>query len=133
ALAAASAGPHVLTNETLGSWMEAAIAEADAGLDAGGLPFGAVVARVDGIVLALASSRRHATGAAVGHAEIEALRRAGRALGGMPGLVLVTTVEPCAMCLAAAVEAGIHTVGFARAAPDNGGRAVVSARGDGAT
>lgn len=133
ALDVASPGPHVLTDERLGEWMEMALAEADAGLDAGGLPFGAVVVRSDGTVLARASNRRHATGATVDHAEIEALRGAGRALDGVRDALLVTTVEPCALCLGAAVEARIDTVVFARAAPDNGGRAVVSPRPDGAT
>jgi tRNA(Arg) A34 adenosine deaminase TadA len=57
---------------------------------------------------------------------VEAVRAAARALGtgDLSGTVLVTSCEPCAMCLTSAINAGIGTVLFAAPAalvPDLGG------------
>ncbi len=121
ALAAVSPGPDVLTQDRLDTLMEAALAEAEQGLDAGNVPIGAVVARWDGRVVARGHNEAHEMGTSLAHAELLALQFASVINGGeAEDLVLVTTLEPCAMCLGAAVEAGIDTVVFALGAPPNG-------------
>lgn len=56
------------------------------------------------------------------HAEIIALREAGRALGNhrMPGCVLYVTLEPCAMCVSAAIHARLDRVVFGAPDPKTG-------------
>ncbi len=129
AMRLASPGPHVLTAATLDALMDAALDVAEATLGDGGVPFGAVVARPDGTVVARAGNRGHTTGSPIAHAESEALRQAGARLSEHDDLVLVATVEPCAMCFGAALAARIDTVAYALAAPENG----ATARLDGPT
>jgi tRNA(Arg) A34 adenosine deaminase TadA len=101
--------------------MDEALAEAERGRDAGNVPIGAVVARWDGTVVARGHNEARETGTNLAHAELIALQHAAVEGGGRAeDLVLVTTLEPCAMCLGAAVEAGIDTVVFALDAPPNG-------------
>ena len=116
ALAAAAPGAGRLTDAALEALMAEALREAEAALAAGDLPVGAVIAGSDGTVLA--RSRNRGSEGRLRHAETEALR----ALRGdpPPGSVLVTTLEPCAMCLGAATEAGVHAVVYALEAPPNG-------------
>ena len=118
ALAAAAPGAHALTAAVLDALAAEALREAEAALDAGDAPIGAVVARADGTVLARGRNRSSTGNDRLRHAETEALRALGPA--GEPGLVLVTTLEPCAMCLGAAAEAGLHAVVYALGAPLNG-------------
>lgn len=56
------------------------------------------------------------------HAEIVALRRAGRKLGNyrLPGTTLYVTLEPCAMCAMALVHARVHRVVYAATDPKTG-------------
>ena len=64
----------------------------------------------------------------IAHAEIVTLENASEPMDGKPALpldaedaILVSTLEPCVMCLGAAMEAGIKTVLFGLTAPaDNG-------------
>jgi tRNA(adenine34) deaminase len=92
--------------------MREALAEAAAAGEAGELPIGAVVA-VNGEVVARGRARHHAAHSQVAHAELDALRA-----GGEPLLtchdeaVLVSTLEPCPMCLGAAVMADVPHVVF---------------------
>ena len=131
ALAAASPGPHALTGDTLAALAADALREAEAAARAGDAPIGAVVARADGTVLARGRNRSATGGDALRHAETEALHALLSAGAAEPGSVLVTTLEPCAMCLGAAAEAGIHAVVYALEAPPNGaaGR-LLAVRGD---
>ncbi|MEP0548369.1 MAG: HAD hydrolase-like protein [Rhodothermales bacterium] len=121
ALAAVSPGPDVLTQGRLDTLMGEALSEATRGFAAGEVPIGAVVARWDGTVVARGHNEARETGTNLAHAELLALQHAAVEGGGRAeDLVLVTTLEPCAMCLGAAVEAGIDTVVFALGAPPNG-------------
>ncbi len=116
ALDAAAPGPGALTADVLGALTAEALREAEAALDAGDAPIGAVVADSAGTVLA--RGRNRGSEGRLRHAETEAL---GALAGGVPpGSVLVTTLEPCAMCLGAAAEAGLHAVVYALEAPPNG-------------
>jgi tRNA(adenine34) deaminase len=56
------------------------------------------------------------------HAEIVALREAGRALRNyrMPGCVMYVTLEPCAMCVSAAIHARLQRIVFGAADPKTG-------------
>lgn len=94
-------------------WMALALAEAERAGAAGEVPIGAVVVR-DGHLLAAAGNAPIATVDPTAHAEVRALRAAARAAGNyrLPGAVLYVTVEPCAMCVGAALQARVATVVF---------------------
>ena len=116
ALGAAAPGETPLASDPLDALMTMAVDEARAALSAGDLPVGAVVGRSDGTILA--RGRNHAQDHQLRHAETEALAALGDT--DRPGLILATTLEPCAMCLGAAMEAGLHAVVYALEAPPNG-------------
>ncbi len=86
--------------------MERAIALAATAAQAGEVPIAAVVYRGDD-VLAEAANNREATGDPVGHAEMLALRHAGRSLGSwrLDECTMAVTLEPCPMCAGAMVNA----------------------------
>ena len=81
------------------------------------VPVGAVCVR-DGKVISSAYNTREHSKCATHHAEILAIERACEALGGwrLPGVTLYVTMEPCAMCAGAIVNARIERVVFG--APD---------------
>lgn len=104
--------------------MRLALSHAAAAGDAGEVPVGAVVIRGDEVVAASSNLMRgHHDPTA--HAEIEALRAAGQALGTsrLDGCDLWVTLEPCAMCAGAIALARIRRLYFA--APDPKGGAVL--------
>lgn len=88
--------------------MEAALEEAAAAAQRGEVPVGAVVA-VGGRILARAGNRTIADCDPTAHAEILALREAAKAVGNHRLLkaVLYVTIEPCAMCAGAMIQARI--------------------------
>ena len=80
------------------AFLEAAIAEAQAGLAEGGIPIGSVLVH-EGRIIGRGHNRRVQRGSAILHAEMDALENAGR----LPASVctrsaLYTTLSPCAMC-----------------------------------
>jgi tRNA(adenine34) deaminase len=79
----------------------------------GEVPVGALVVR-DDTVLGEGANRPIAAHDPTAHAEIEALRAAGRAAGDyrLAGATLYVTLEPCIMCAAAIVHARIARVVF---------------------
>lgn len=87
-------------------FMRLALAEARAALAAGEVPVGAVVA-VGGEVVARAHNLTEAGRDPTAHAELLALRAAARAVGDwrLPEATLYVTLEPCPMCLGAALQA----------------------------
>jgi tRNA(adenine34) deaminase len=106
-------------------FMRLALDEAQRGLEAGEVPVGAVVVR-DGAVLGRAHNAPIALADPTAHAEVLALREAGRKLGNyrLTGAVLYVTVEPCPMCCGAAVHARLARVVYG--APDPKAGAVES-------
>ncbi|MCK7482541.1 MAG: tRNA adenosine(34) deaminase TadA [Candidatus Moduliflexus flocculans] len=88
---------------------------------AGEVPIGAVVVR-DGEIIAQGSNRPIAASDPTAHAEIVALRRAARRAANyrLPDCDLFVTIEPCAMCLGAVVQARIRRVVFGAADPKAG-------------
>lgn len=100
--------------------MAEAIALSARGLKGGrGGPFGAVVAK-DGKVVGRGQNRVLADSDPTAHAEVVALRDAGRRLGRfhLDGCVLYTSCEPCPMCLAAAYWARVDAIVFANRRED---------------
>lgn len=81
----------------------------------GGRPFGAVLAGPGGEVLQEAVNESVQTGDPTAHAELVALREAGRALGpgALEGATVYASGAPCPMCLAAMHLAGVEEVVYA--------------------
>ena len=103
--------------------MQAALDEAQAAAGRGEVPVGAVVLGPAGAILARAGNRVEADHDAAAHAEMLALRQAAQALGSprLIGCDLVVTLEPCAMCAAAAGLFRIRRVVFGAYDPKGGG------------
>ncbi len=78
------------------------------------VPVGAVAVR-DGEIIAEGFNMREHSRLATHHAEIIAIEGACRALGGwrLPGVTLYVTMEPCAMCAGAIINARIERVVYA--------------------
>jgi tRNA(adenine34) deaminase len=110
--------PEATTDER---WMAAAVAEATRAEAAGEVPVGAVVV-YDGRLVAAAGNAPITRCDPTAHAEILALRAAARALGNyrLAGCDLYVTVEPCPMCVGAALHARIRTLVFGCADPKAG-------------
>ena len=104
--------------------MRLALAEAAAAAGAGEVPVGAVVTR-DGAVIAATRNLMRTRRDPTAHAEMEAMRAGGAALGTerLDGCDLWVTLEPCAMCAGAIALARIRRLYFA--APDPKGGAVL--------
>jgi len=84
------------------AWLEAAIEEAKMGLQEGGIPIGSVLVDSQGVVVARGHNMRVQTGDPTAHAEMVALKNAGRRKD-WHKLTLVSTLSPCIMCTGAAL------------------------------
>jgi tRNA(adenine34) deaminase len=110
--------------------MRLALAEARAAEAAGEVPVGAVIVSPAGAVIATGNNRVLRDSDPTAHAEIVALRSAGRALGNYrlltdqqdkgSGCTLYVTLEPCAMCAGAILHARIARLVYAAADPKAG-------------
>lgn len=111
--------------------MREALAEAERGMAEGEAPIGCVLAMGPGPdlrIVARGHNRVNALGRKTAHAEMVTFENAGSRNGQPPALpldaeevILVSTLEPCVMCLGAAMEAGVAHVLFGLEAPaDNG-------------
>jgi tRNA(Arg) A34 adenosine deaminase TadA len=102
-------------------YMNEALALAAAAAREGEVPVGALLV-VAGEVIARAANAPILQNDPTAHAEILALREAGRSLGNyrLPGATLYVTLEPCAMCAAAMVHARIERLVFGAADPKAG-------------
>lgn len=91
--------------------MGLALDEAKAAGGRGEVPVGAVVV-CRGEVIARAGNRRRELADPGGHAELLAIREAGRVLGDwrLEGCTLYVTLEPCPMCAAACRQARLDLV-----------------------
>ena len=109
-------------------FMREALVEAEVAGKGGQLPIGAVLA-LDGDVVSRGRNRYLERETQLAHAELEALLEGGDAVWSRPNdCTLYSTVEPCPMCLGAAVMADVPHVVFA--AHDNGvggGRRLIDA------
>ncbi len=101
--------------------MAIALEEARAAGAEGEIPVGAVVL-VGGRVVARAHNRREGSADPTAHAELLALREACGEAGTwrLPEATVVVTLEPCAMCAGAMVQARVGRVVFGAADPKAG-------------
>ena len=95
---------------TVEEWMSEAVALARAAMEIGEVPIGCVVAHEpSGKVIGRGYNRRETDRDPTAHAEILAMRGAGRALGHwrLVDCTMVVTLEPCPMCAGAIVNARV--------------------------
>ena len=87
----------------------------------GEVPVGAVVV-LDGEIVGEGCNRPLSTNDPSSHAEIEAIRAAGRAVGNyrLTGATLYVTLEPCTMCVGAIFNARIARVVYGAPEPKTG-------------
>lgn len=95
-------------------WMKAALSAAE---DAGALdeiPIGACLIDSNGYLLAKAGNRTITDSDPTAHAEILVLREAAAKIGNyrLTDTILYTTIEPCAMCAGALVNARVKRLVF---------------------
>ncbi len=92
-------------------FMREAIKLAKAAEEHDEVPVGAIIT-YKGEIIARSYNTRECDKCATSHAEISAIEEACRALGGwrLPGTTLYVTMEPCAMCAGAVINARIPRV-----------------------
>ncbi len=102
-------------------FMDVALRAAVEAGHAGDVPIGAVVVHENEIV-AITSNRREQDQNPIAHAEILALAEAGRTLGSwrLNDCTLYVTLEPCPMCMGAAINARVGRLVFACRDPKAG-------------
>jgi tRNA(adenine34) deaminase len=102
-------------------WMEEALALAEAAAAEGEIPVGAVVVDREGKIIGRGRNRRE-SGDPLGHAELIAIGEAARAVGDwrLEGTTMVVTLEPCAMCAGALVNARVERLIFGAHDPKAG-------------
>lgn len=102
-------------------YLQLALEEAVAAGQAGEVPVGAIIVS-DGGVLVRAQNRVLRDSDPTAHAEVVALRAAGKTLGNhrLNGCTLYVTLEPCSMCAGAMVHARLDRVVYATADPKAG-------------
>ena len=94
--------------------MAQALKEAEIAFLEGEVPVGALVSDPEGHIIARAHNQPISLSDPTAHAEIIAMRRAGLLTRNyrLVGTILVATVEPCLMCMGAAVNARISRLIF---------------------
>lgn len=102
--------------------MSEALYEAEKAAAEGEVPVGAVLAGPDGRMVARAHNRPLALKDPTAHAEILVLREAAARLGNyrLTGFTLVVTIEPCLMCMGAALHARVAGLAFGAFDPKGG-------------
>lgn len=90
-------------------WMLEALGAAREAAQAGEVPVGACVVSREGELLAVAANRTRTDCDPTAHAEVLALRAAAQRVGNyrLTGAVVYSTIEPCAMCAGALVQARV--------------------------
>jgi tRNA(adenine34) deaminase len=103
-------------------FMEEAIKEARKGFESGEVPVGAVLLTADGEIIARAHNQPISLSDPTAHAEMLVLRSAGEFYGNyrLTGTTLVVTIEPCLMCMGAALNARISCLVFGASDPKSG-------------
>ena len=102
-------------------YMQMALAEARLAAEAGEVPIGAVLVE-DGKVLSRSGNRTIRDCDPTAHAEIVVLREASRAVSNyrLSGTTLYVTLEPCAMCAGAIIQARVPRVVYGADDPKGG-------------
>jgi tRNA(adenine34) deaminase len=106
-------------------WMQRALAAARDAFSRGEVPVGTCIVSGDQLI-AVAGNRTRTDCDPTAHAEIVALREAARKVGNyrLPGSVVYSTIEPCAMCAGALIQARVSRLVYG--ACDERAGAVVS-------
>ena len=104
-----------------GKYMRMAIEEAQAALSLDEVPVGAVLV-MDGKVIARAHNLCEASSDPTAHAEMLVIREAAKRLNTwyLNGSTLYVTLEPCAMCAGAAINARVSRIVFGAFEPVTG-------------
>ena len=107
-------------------FMKFALQEAHKAQERGEVPVGAVIVEQNGTILARAGNRSIVDRDPSGHAEMVAIREAGKGLDNyrLLNTTLYATIEPCVMCAGAMIHARISRLVFGALDPKTG--AVVS-------
>src|SRR5687768_16227997 len=102
-------------------WMNEALALAEEAGAEGEIPVGAVIVDREGAIIGRGRNRRE-SGDPLGHAELFAIRQAAEAIGDwrLEGTTMIVTLEPCAMCAGALVNARVERLIFAARDPKAG-------------
>jgi tRNA(adenine34) deaminase len=102
-------------------FMQLALAEARASAEAGEVPIGALLVH-DQAILARSGNRTIRDNDPTAHAEIVVIRESARLLGNyrLSGTTLYVTLEPCAMCAGAIIQARVPRVVYAADDPKGG-------------
>ena len=102
-------------------FMQLALAEARASAEAGEVPIGAVMVH-EGALLARSGNRTIRDNDPTAHAEIIVVRETARILGNyrLAGTTLYVTLEPCAMCAGAIVQARVPRLVYGADDPKGG-------------
>jgi cytosine/creatinine deaminase len=90
------------TGESHRDWMTAAIEQAEKSWIEGGIPIGSVLVDASGAIVARGHNERVQSKDPTAHAEMVAIRRAGRRRD-WKELTLVSTLSPCSMCSGTAI------------------------------
>jgi tRNA(adenine34) deaminase len=101
--------PDAVEQDLDAQWMRRALAAAIEAGERGEVPIGACVVTGEGRVLSIAGNRTRTDCDPTAHAEIVALREAARNFENyrLTGAVVYSTIEPCAMCAGALVQARV--------------------------
>ena len=102
-------------------WMEEAFALAEEAASDGEIPVGAVLVDEHGRIIGRGRNRRE-SGDPLGHAELIAIAEGAKTIGDwrLERTTLVVTLEPCAMCAGALVNARVAELVFAAFDPKAG-------------
>ncbi len=108
-------------DEDFRQFMKEALREAEKAFAEGEVPIGALVIH-QGRILAAAHNMPIALQDPTAHAEVLAMRSAAARCGNyrLPGATLVVTIEPCLMCMGAALNARISRLVYGSADPKAG-------------
>jgi tRNA(adenine34) deaminase len=103
-------------------WMSLALEEARSALEHQDVPIGCVIVSSQGQLLGRAHNRREIDRDPTAHAEILALRQAAARVGRwrLDGVSVYVTLEPCAMCAGALVNARIARLVYGASDPKAG-------------
>src|SRR5690606_34337053 len=102
-------------------FLELALAEARKAAEEEEVPVGAI-AVFDGVVVGRGRNARERRADPLAHAELDAIREASRTLGRwrLSGVTLYVTLEPCAMCAGAMVNARVDRLVYGASDPKAG-------------
>jgi len=110
-------------------YMLAAMRQAKKSLRLGEVPVGAVVVDAQGRIVGRGYNQMEKKSSQQGHAEMQALKKAARHIGGwrLEGCWLYVTLEPCLMCLGCALLSRVKGIIYGAESPQFGAVEMVKA------